>query len=313
LKFLFFFIDGVGLGPDNPDSNPFAKATMSNLVDLLDGRKLVADSLGRNGQPIVTDHATLVSIDCLLGVEGIPQSASGQASILTGKNIPKALGYHFGPKPNQEIIDHLSGSTIFNSLLNKGYKASLLNAYPQSYFDRVHSGRTLPGAISMAVQLAGIPLKTTDDLRNGNALSADFTGEGWNRHLNISDVPVISPAGSGIRLASLSHNFDFSFFEYWLSDYAGHRANMDQACNLLTEFDAVLGGLIEGWKDSPGLILITSDHGNMEDITTRKHTLNPVPGLVIGPRNFRDRFIKGIRTLADITPSILRFYDQDDI
>jgi hypothetical protein len=312
MKFLFLFIDGVGLGPGDPETNPFARADMPNLLALLEGRRLVLESLGGNEKPLVTEFTTLVSIDCLMGVKGLPQSASGQATILTGRNVPEIIGYHYGPKPNQDIKNLLTENTIFKTLHSRGFEAALLNAYPQSYFERINSGRNLPGTIALAVQLAGIPLKTTADIKIGNALSADFTGKGWSNYLNIPGVPILSLASSGKKLAILSRDLDFTFFEYWLSDYAGHRADMDQACNLLTEFDAVLGGLVEIWKGSPGLIFITSDHGNLEDITTRRHTLNPVPGLVIGPGELRHSFIKNIHTLVDITPSILRLYDQDD-
>ena len=311
MNFLFLFIDGVGLGPDDPKSNPFANADMPNLMGLLEGRKLVLESFGKNGQPLVTKEATLLVVDCQMGIKGNPQSASGQATILTGINIPEALGYHFGPKPNQEIIRYLQEDTIFQSLQHQGHHAALLNAYPQSYFDRIQSGRNLPGTVAMAVKMAGIPLKTTEDLKAGKALSADFTGEGWHQHLNIPGVPVFSLVESGMQLARLSQDYDFAFFEYWLSDYAGHRADMDQACHLLAKFDTMLGGLVDSWKDTSGLIFITSDHGNMEDISTRRHTTNPVPGLVIGPKNLRHKFIVGLSTLADIAPSIIRFYDPD--
>ena len=49
MNFLFLFIDGVGLGPDDPKSNPFANADMPNLMGLLEGRKLVLESFGKNG------------------------------------------------------------------------------------------------------------------------------------------------------------------------------------------------------------------------------------------------------------------------
>ncbi len=311
MYFLFLFIDGLGLGQDDPESNPLANAVMPNITNLLEGRKLVRDSIGKNGEPFITKYATLHAIDPILGVEGYPQSATGQATILTGINIPKILGYHFGPKPNPEIKHLLEEGTIFHVLTQRGYHVALLNGYPQSYFDHMNTGRRLPGAIAMAVKLAGIPLKNTDNMKAGQALSADLTGQGWRDRLNIQGIPIYSPTESGTQLAKLTLEYDFAFFEYWLSDYAGHRADMEQSCQLLEMFDEMLGGLIEGLKDSKGLILLTSDHGNMEDITTRRHTRNPVPGLVIGPQFLRDQFVIGLKTLADITPAIYNFYDQE--
>ncbi|HNB55253.1 MAG TPA: alkaline phosphatase family protein, partial [Anaerolineales bacterium] len=111
-------------------------------------------------------------------------------------------------------------------------------------------------------------------------------------------------------LAALAQQFDFSFFEFWLSDYAGHKQEMDQAVQILENFDEVLGGLLEAWHDDEGLVLITSDHGNLEDLSTRKHTANPVPGLVIGSPNLRAQFMEGIQDLSGVTPAILRMFHR---
>lgn len=106
-------------------------------------------------------------------------------------------------------------------------------------------------------------------------------------------------------MAVLGMRYDFAFFEYWLSDYAGHSQDMDAAQELLETLDQVLGGLLESWNDNQGLILITSDHGNLEDLTTRRHTANPVPALLIGDRKLRSEFVNGLNDLRGVTPAIL--------
>jgi bisphosphoglycerate-independent phosphoglycerate mutase (AlkP superfamily) len=53
-----------------------------------------------------------------------------------------------------------------------------------------------------------------------------------------------------------------------------------------------------------GLILLTSDHGNMEDLSVRKHTANPVPALVIGAPEARRKFTAGMTDLTHIAPAI---------
>ena len=111
---------------------------------------------------------------------------------------------------------------------------------------------------------------------------------------------------AGRRLAGLAVDYDFAFFEYWASDYAGHWRDMQGACNLLSGIDTVLGGLLDVWDESEGLLLITSDHGNMEDLSTRTHTTHPVPALVVGVPHLRRTFIAGLRDLSDVAPAILR-------
>jgi len=305
MKFLFLFLDGVGLGANNMDINPFAKAEMPNLMRLLDGQRLLELP---PGVVLESERASLLPLDACLGVEGLPQSASGQATLITGQNIPALIGEHFGPKPNPTIREVLGNGNLFNTLKEAGKKVSLLNAYPQGYFDAIESGKRLPGAIAMAMRKSNIPLKTEHDLFAGQALSADFNGQGWRQHLGYEETPQLSFNQAGEMLTSLTQEYDFAFFEFWLSDVLGHRKDMDEACLWLKRFDQVLGGLVNTWKDDQGLILITSDHGNLEDLSTRRHTFNPVPALVIGSPELRKGFVENLNDLMDITPAILKLY-----
>ena len=313
MNILFLFLDGIGLGSSDPEINPFAKVDMPNLQGLLGGKKLLLDSLpiGVHGDKIETARATLVALDAGLGVDGLPQSATGQAALLTGINVSAEIGYHYGPKPNKDVAAYLRNGNIFSTLSSQGYHSGLINAYPQGYFDSIQSGRRLYSAIPLAVTSAGILLMTHHDLNSGKAISADFTAEGWRERLNLPDTLVLTPDQAGERMALLANNYDLSFFEYWLSDFAGHRQEMQAAENLLTTFDQVLGGLLRNWDDQQGMILITSDHGNMEDLSTRRHTANPVPALLVGEPTRRSEFASGLTDLTGITPAILRLVQEN--
>jgi len=301
MRVLFLFLDGVGLGPDDPATNPLARASLPNLQALLGGRQLVAGVAPFHGE-----RASLVALDASLGVDGLPQSATGQAALLTGHNVPAETGSHYGPKPNYEVAHFLKEETLFHQVLAAGKRADLLNAYPERYFESINSGRRLYSAIPMAVTNAAIPLHDTHDLKAGLAISADFTGQGWLERLGITDIPVLSLHGAGERLAALAQKLDFAMFEYWPSDYAGHGQEMATAVELLEKFDAVLGGLVENWKLDEGLILLTSDHGNLEDLGTRRHTLNPVPCLLIGSQLTRLAFSEDLHDITGITTAILK-------
>src|SRR3990172_6793066 len=105
---LFFFWDGVGLGSNNPEINPFLTENTPTFDKLLGGRKIQAASF--NYQSKV---CALFGIDAKLGVYGVPQSATGQATLLSGLNIHKIIGQHYGPKPTPQIaqiLNHLSQS-----------------------------------------------------------------------------------------------------------------------------------------------------------------------------------------------------------
>lgn len=300
MRVLFIFLDGVGLGSDNPIVNPLAEAAMPNLQALLGGQKMIELSAPYEGE-----RATLRAIDANLGVDGLPQSATGQAVLLTGTNIPAALGYHYGPKPNPETASFLEDGGIFGQVTRSGKRAALLNAYPQGYFDGIDSGKRLYSSIPLAVTKAGLALMTLPDLTAKRAISADFTGEGFRERMKMPDLPVLTAPEAGARLADLAKNYDFSFFEYWLSDYAGHAQDLEKAVELLEQIDRVLGGLLDAWDDTQGLILLTADHGNLEDISTRKHTYNPVPLLLIGDKKSR-RLFDDVTDLAGVAPAILK-------
>lgn len=292
------FLDGVGLGADDPGINPFACAPMPALMALLGGRRLLA-----HAAPLAGLNADLLGLDAGLGVSGLPQSATGQAVLLTGENIPAALGYHYGPKPNPDVARFLLDGGLFGQLSRAGKRAALLNAYPQGYFSAIASGKRLYSAIPLAVSQAGLSLFTESDLQSGDAISADFTGAGWRERLQQPDTPLLSPILAGRRLAELARSYDFSFFEYWLSDYAGHQQDMPAATALLEQFDIVFGALCDDWDMENDLILLTSDHGNLEDLSTRRHTANPVPLLLVGNPVARKSF-SGMSSLAQVAGKI---------
>jgi hypothetical protein len=300
-RVLMLFMDGVGLGPDDPRVNPFAAAQMPSLSGLLGGRALLASTA-----PYTSDLASLRALDATLGVSGLPQSATGQAVLLTGRNVSAEIGGHYGPKPNAAIAAILSEDNLFRQVLRRGGNAALLNAYPPRYFEGIRSGHRLPSAIPLAAASAGLRLRTADDLVTGQALAADFTGEGWAGQPGFPPGPVYNGGEAGALAARLSLEHDLAWFDYWLSDYAGHRASLGEAVRLLAAFDRVLGGLIQAWADRQDLIVITSDHGNLEEYGRRGHTLNPVPLILIGPRPLRESFVDGLTDLVGVAPAILR-------
>lgn len=295
------FVDGIGLGQDDGEINPLVAADMPALRALLNGRALTA-----NAAPFEGETATLLAVDAAMGVPGTPQSASGQAALLTGKNVPKLIGEHYGPKPNPLITEIIEASNLFQEIVQRGGHAALLNAYPPQYFQSIESGRRLYSAIPLAARAAGIELMTAEDLQAGEAFSVDFTGEGWAAQSEFPPAPVYPPHQAGLRLAEVSSQYDLTWFDYWISDYAGHKREMDQALDLLASFDKVLEGLQEAWESRQDLFVLTSDHGNLEDLRVRGHTENPVPALLLGPRSLRRSFSRDLKDLTDFAPAVLR-------
>ena len=291
---LIFFLDGVGMGSDNPEVNPFVSANMPNIANLLGVEDWYAAGSGR----LRSDWATLVPTDATLSVSGRPQSATGQATILSGRNVPLLVGKHYGPKPNDAVADVIYQGTLFSEIAEKGGSAALITPYPQGYFDAIRDGVRIYSAVPLAVTRAGWPLFTVDDLRNGHAVSPDFTNEGWRDHLDHSDIEIITPYEAGERIATIAAEYDLSFFEHWPSDYRGHRGSLKDAVRHLEQIDEVVGGMLARWPEEEGVLIITSDHGNIEEKDHRKHTRNQVPTIVISKDHWQ--LAKQIIDLTDI-------------
>lgn len=286
-------MDGVGLGGHDPDVNPFVTARLPFLTALL-GEGWYLNGRGR----VSTERATLIPTDARVGVAGRPQSATGQATILTGRSVPQLVGEHYGPKPNSAVAEVIRQGTLFHEVVAASGRAALLTPYPQRYFDAIASGRRLLSAVPLAATSAGLPLMTADDLRNGRAISPGFTGQGWVEHLGYDDIPILGLYEAGRRIAAVARTYHFSFFEHWPSDRSGHRGPLEQAARHLELLDEAIGGLVDAWDDDAGLIIITSDHGNIEEKHHRQHTQNPVPTILVGKRHAE--LAERIQDLTDI-------------
>jgi len=297
-RVLILFLDGVGLGDDDPASNPFAAAQTPTLDALAGGRRWLRDVPRHDN-----GRALFIPTDAGLGVPGRPQSATGQAAILTGVNASALIGMHYGPRPNPPLRALLDRDNLFKRVVDAGGRAALLDAYPPRFHQAIARGKRLPSSIQQAALAAGVRLRTEDDIYAGQGLSADWTGQGWRDELGYTDTPLYAPAEAGARLAALAAQYDFSLFSHWISDVIGHRGPLAEGVALVELFDGVLAGLLDAWDDAAATLVITSDHGNFEDLSTRKHTENLVPTVVVGAARaaFAD-----LTDLTGIAPGVLR-------
>lgn len=301
-----FFLDGVGLGDDDPETNPFVTAHLPFLTGLL-GEKWYVRGRGR----ITTSRASLIPTDANLGLPGRPQSATGQATILSGRNITQLVGEHYGPKPNPAVANQIRQGTLFHEVVQAGGKAALLSPYPQGYFDGIHSGKRLYSSVPLAATDAGLPLMTANDLRQGQAISPDFTAQAWHDFLGYADIPVLTLLEAGAKLAHLAQMYDFSFFEHWPTDRTGHKGSLAEAVHHLEMVDTAIGGVLSAWDEANGLLIITSDHGNIEAKNHRQHTDNPVPTILFGHN--QAQLAEQIDALTDIAPVVRQVLSLEHI
>src|SRR5215813_10467948 len=247
MHILLIFIDGIGLGEDDPANNPFAVANMPSLNALAGNHRWL-----RSTPLTESERAIFIPTDTRFGIEGRPQSASGQAVILTGRNVPAEIGEHYGPKPNPAIRAILAENNLFKELTNRGKKAALLDAYPPPFFAAIERGKRLRSSIQEAAFQGNVRIRTADDLLAGHALSADWIGMGWREFLGYKDAPVYTPAEAGAVMAKLARDHDFSLFSTWITDEIGHRGPFERGIEILELFDGVMAGLLDAWNDDDG-------------------------------------------------------------
>ncbi len=290
---LLVFLDGVGLGEADPAHNPWVAGRTPTLRDLLGGPLAGRERVERNG-------VLLVPTDATLGVAGLPQSATGQTALLTGLNAPALVGRHVTAYPTANLRALLLAHSLFARLAAAGRKVALANAYTEEYHQAEAARRLRHGAITTAAIGAGVRLRTVADLRRAQAVFHDLTNarlRAWGY-----DLPLRTPSQAGQDLAHLAAAHDFTLFEFFLTDLAAH-GRVDAAPTAVVELvDQMLAGITAALPARATLV-VTSDHGNLEDGRTRAHTANPVPTLVLGParRHFRE-----VAALTDIAPAVLR-------
>ena len=103
-------------------------------------------------------------------------------------------------------------------------------------------------------------------------------------------------------------NFDVIILNYANGDMVGHTGNMDATVKALETLDLQLERFVPQVLKKNGVVLITADHGNAEQMWDKNnetkmtsHTTNPVNFIVVS--NFIKQVYDG--GLADIAPTIL--------
>ncbi|MBX2989958.1 MAG: alkaline phosphatase family protein [Bacteroidetes bacterium] len=297
---LMLFLDGVGIGTADASVNPFFQAELPSLRSLFGG-----ELPGLNRPFLQNGTASLIPLDPNLGIEGLPQSGTGQTALFTGVNAPQLIGKHFGPYPYSTLRPVVRERNIFRQLINAGKKGYFANAYPQRFFDYFKDKQTRLTVTTLSCNYCDMPLHQVTELEKGVAVSADITNAGWPR-MGYSHILPIEPAEAGRRLVRLTAEFDFVLFEYWRTDKAGHSEKISEAVDSLEVFDGMLGGILQSIDATRTLLLITSDHGNIEDMSTKVHTRNPVPAILFGFRQHEvAQTLRERPDLTGVTPALM--------
>jgi hypothetical protein len=296
LAVIFLFVDGVGLGKRS-NENPFFTKYYESL-QILSGENFFNDSI-----PIYNDTHLFKAIDANLEIDGLPQSGTGQASLFSGENASKIIGKHFGPYPHSGIKYLLEEHSLFHSINELGRTPYFINAYPPIFID-YSMKRNRWSCSTLMVRSAGLPLNSTQEIENEVALTAEIIQNAWREKLHIS-IPKITAIDAAQRLLHILPGYDLVMYEYYLTDKAGHNKSHEDAETVMDPFDEFLLHILKHKKEDD-LLVITSDHGNMEDLSVKTHTRNKVPLMVYGKGAHHFHHVESI---VDVKHAILSTFN----
>jgi 2,3-bisphosphoglycerate-independent phosphoglycerate mutase len=282
-RLLLLFLDGVGVGDEDPAANPLA-----SYPDIWPTRGAAPTRSGLHYVPL----------DACLGVEGLPQSATGQTALLAGVNAPALIGRHVQGFPSRRLIEILQEESIFVRLKAGGLSATFANAYR---FPEEASTQVRLSVTSHALKASGQPFRSLDQLWKQEALTHDFTNQ---RLLERGyDVPLFSPEEAARILVNLAAEYDFTLYEHFLTDLIAHRGTQQEITDHVLQVTRFIRACLDEAEKVGLTALLTSDHGNLEEASVHTHTRNPVPliwlespGVVLPPPP---------DTIAGVTPWIL--------
>jgi 2,3-bisphosphoglycerate-independent phosphoglycerate mutase len=290
-RYLLLFVDGIGLAPASED-NPFATIATPALSALLGGA-MTTERIGAG------PGWRLAALDATLGIDGLPQSATGQTTLFTGVNAAQQLGRHVSAFPGPQLAAILSEWSLLRSVRALGLAGTFANPFTPRYFEEVAAGRRKHSATTLSALAAGRPLRTLGDLAAGRACTWDVTRERFREYA--PEAEPVAAAEAGRHLAGLAADYELVLWETFMTDLAGHLRRGWTAAEALERLDGLLAGVLAARSDETTVLLV-SDHGNLEEASHGSHTRNPVPLLTIGPdaEAFAD-----LRSIADVTPRLL--------
>jgi len=301
-RLMMIFVDGLGIGRNNPEVNPLVRFKLNFINEFFGKFPTLKNSRIEN------KYFSIRPVNATMGVEGLPQSGTGQTAIFCGFNASKFIGKHFGPYIYSTLKPLVQKKNIFVDLEGRNYSTYFSNAYPQRFFDYLRDGRRTLSVTTFSYLAAGKKLNDVNTLLEGKAITAEITNEIWNSKLGYN-LPVIKPQKAGKTFYQISQEYNFNLFEYFLTDYAGHSQDFNYALEVLTKLDGFLEGLISSMDLKKDLLILISDHGNIEDLSVKGHTRNPAIGIFVG-KNHKE-FYNRVNYLYQLKRNIINYLESE--
>ena len=292
------FLDGVGIGEKDSKINPFFRYGFNSFTTLFGAIPSLENLF------LVGDKKYLFPTDACLGINGLPQSGTGQASLFCGFNAAKQIGKHHCPFPYSTTVPIIKEKHILSHYSNKRNGQYFANAYPKVFIDYLKSGGTRLGVTASCCRLNNYRFNKISDVRRGNSLTAEITNDRWNTRFGFN-LPLIKPQTAARRLLKLARKYKYTLYEYYLLDHLGHLRIKDEFSDIFNTLDLFLFTILTEFDDKKLTIVICSDHGNFEDLSIKMHTRNP--SLTITAGKYAEELFTSVKSIMDIKPAIIKY------
>ena len=104
-------------------------------------------------------------------------------------------------------------------------------------------------------------------------------------------------------LCGLLDDHDFAFYEYFLTDLVAHRGTWQDKLEQARRVESLVDEVLRRIDPSQHRLVVTSDHGNLEEGDHKRHTFNPVPLLAWG--RDREQLLASIDEMTDVTSALV--------
>ncbi len=284
---IFIFIDGVGMGENQPAFNPMALSKTGLFMP--------------DGKTELPFGGIKLGLDPLLGIPGLPQSATGQTSIYTGFNAPEVIGHHLFGFPNQQLRELLKKQSLFVRLKSFGRNCRFLNGFRPVFFTTPEIFiKMRMSATTEMNRAAELPFTSLADIKRGEGLYHEYSNR-ILRRLGFR-VPLFSAEDAAAVIINESRKYDLLLYEYFMTDNAGHSRNLQSGRKEVEKIERLVHNVAEKMDRENTILIVASDHGNLEDLRTKSHTYN---------KSFfalwaKSADVSNLKRITDIAPLVLK-------